>query len=78
MKEKLPLMSTTPVPTTSTAIAAEAAKDRDSIVGGNEPRENEVNLAGALGDQAEPDELGTGGSTETTPKMSARDVSVFY
>jgi phosphate transport system ATP-binding protein len=82
MKEKMPLTPMTPVPTPSAAIAADARRQGPSTV------EEEVMDAPGAGEQ-EP----VGGSLATprggssaqpdldsgrAPKMSARDVNVFY
>ena len=75
MKEKMPITPVEPVPFPSTATEAEANTDRAETIQKDSP------------DQAEPDGLPAGGpaparppgvDAAATPKMSARDVSVFY
>jgi phosphate transport system ATP-binding protein len=78
MKEKIPLTPVTPVPMPSTAIAAEAARDAEEIMGSDMPDDREptalpprIEIADD-GDDPGPD------PANSTPKMSAREVSVFY
>ena len=79
MKEKTPLMPTTPMPAPSAAIAADAKRRGPSTV------EEEIFPAGDLADEREPE----GGQPEAetslpepdpgrTPKMRADGISVFY
>ena len=79
MKEKMPLTSTTPVPTPSAAIAADAHREGPSTT--DDPLAAEVDVlppethvAVPAGDPADVAELDAG----RTPKMRARGVSVFY
>src|SRR5687767_3239803 len=89
MKEKMPLTSTTPVPTPSAAIAADAhregpsttedptpAKGRVARQGEGRPPETHIAMPAAEpGEETVPGvELDSG----RTPKMRARDVSVYY
>jgi len=79
MKEKMPLTSTTPVPTPSAAIAADAHREgpsttEDPLVSDEDAAPPETHIALPAGEPAEPPELDSG----RTPKMRARDVSVFY
>ena len=66
-KEQQPITPVTPVPFPSTAIAAEAARDEAETMPTDAP------VAGAADSAPEP-VLDSG----ATPKMSAREVSVFY
>ena len=71
MKEKMPLNSTTPVPAPSAAIAAEAAREepmRDDAL----PPEPQIALP------AEEPVLTPEPDPGRTPKMRARDISVYY
>ena len=97
MKEKMPLSSTTPVPTPSAAIAADANRrgpstaDEEALPGGHRSDEREP-VEGSLSEAAEP-LAATPGAVETpvpqamdaaepetgrSPKMRAREVSVYY
>ena len=73
MKEKMPITPVTPVPTPSTAIAAEAGRDDplapERVV--PEPAPALERWAIDSANEAEP-------TPGRTPKMSAKDVSVFY
>jgi phosphate transport system ATP-binding protein len=77
MKEKMPLTSTTPVPTPSAAIAADAHREEPPTTEEDElPPETHIALpVDEPGDEPEAvAELDSG----RTPKMRARDVSVYY
>ncbi len=71
MKEKMPLNSTTPVPFPSNAVAAEAHLDEPAAAGpdGTDAAPN-LDRAGASTPVTMPD--------EGRPKMTARDIHVFY
>jgi phosphate transport system ATP-binding protein len=76
MKEKIPLMPATPMPMPSTAIAAEAARDEQDVMGEDGPDQAEpaqplprVHLS----DRAEETQAAV-----KAAKMSARNVNVFY
>ena len=71
MKEKMPLNSTTPVPTTSAAIAAEAGRE-EPMRGDALPPEPQLALP------AEEPVLTPEPDPGRTPKMRARDISVYY
>ena len=77
MKEKMPLMSTTPIPTPSAAIAADAKQQGPSTTGDEGlPPEPEVEIA--VGEpEAEPDTAPEVQAGES-PKMRAHEVSVSY
>ncbi len=72
MKEKMPLNSTTPVPFPSNAIAAEANRDQSA----GDSAQPMTDLSPSL------DQSGSGTAialdTDRMPKMTARDVHVFY
>jgi phosphate transport system ATP-binding protein len=73
MKEKMPITPTTPVPTPSAAIAAEAKEDRTTELG--ELPEPAPALDHVQPSVTAPPEAHDAGREA---KMSARDVSVFY
>jgi phosphate transport system ATP-binding protein len=93
MKEKMPLNPVTPVPTPSVAIAADANRrgpstaDEEALPGGHrsderEPVEGSLSkaaepLAAAQSPAPQPTEL-IDPDTGRTPKMRAREVSVYY
>ena len=71
MKEKMPLNSTTPVPAPSAALAAEAGRE-EPMRGDALPPEPQIALpAEEPAPTPEPD-------PGRTPKMRARDISVYY
>ena len=72
MKEKMPLNPVTPVPFPSNAIAAEAG--RDDTLGNEAPPMTEVSPSLDQAGAAPAATLDPG----RTPKMTARDVHVFY
>ncbi len=75
MKEKMPITPVTPVPMTSTAIAAEAK--RGSTV--TEEAQPEPSALDRFSDSAAVDGPPAADAGDTRlPKMSAKDVSVFY
>jgi phosphate transport system ATP-binding protein len=76
MKEKMPLNSTTPVPTPSAAIAADAHRRGPSTTEPDVPPEARV----ALPVENDAGETAAGAERETgrPPKMRAQEVSVFY
>ena len=72
MKEKMPLMPVTPMPTPSAAIAADAAReDRDAPSGTD-------TVGGSLATTGAASSPSLALDSGRTPKMRARDVSVFY
>jgi phosphate transport system ATP-binding protein len=85
MKEKMPITPTTPVPTTSTAIAAEANRRGPSTADENAPEFRGHGAPHELdsGPMIPPQVVRTDDATEGVDagresKMSANDVSVFY
>ena len=77
MKEKMPITSTTPVPTPSAAIAAEAHESSASVAVEPKRAEPAATIDVSRQPNLEPSagqELDAG----REPKMSADDVSVFY
>ena len=74
MKEKMPITPVEPVPVPSTAIAAEAKRDAEETMGEGAPAEPERPAFAGDNDVEAPTPVAANG----TPKMSARDVSVFY
>jgi phosphate transport system ATP-binding protein len=89
MKEKMPIMPTTPAPTTSAAIAAEAEREGSPVTGGapdarkendmprdvQEPKLPNLSMAQLDNIQDTSDEQIEPGRM---PKMRANDVGVFY
>ena len=73
MKERMPLNPTVPAPAPSTAIAADAAQDQAETMPIDDQSEAEPTAVPTSKprDTAEPD-------TGRTPKMRAREISVFY
>jgi phosphate transport system ATP-binding protein len=78
-KEKQPILTNTTVPVPSVAIAADAERDQRETLGGDgtaDVEDGEVELPTAMAtDSAAP---ATDIDSGRSPKMSARDVSVFY
>ena len=76
--------SLNPNPVPSTAIAADAARDRRETLGESAPVEPPVPAVGGKGRTAGLDPHATGQTIDTTidrdstPKMKARDIHVFY
>ena len=84
MKQQTPISATSPVPISSTAIAAEAAADQRSVMGGDEPAEptGEVEVRPPASPSAPVIKVavdtGLEPVTDKMPKMQAHDVRVFY
>jgi phosphate transport system ATP-binding protein len=75
MKEKMPLNSTSPVPFPSNAIAAEA--NRDEVVG-DDKAQPMTDVSPSLDQAGSAPAPAPALDTGRTPKMTARDVHVFY
>jgi phosphate transport system ATP-binding protein len=82
MKEKMPLTPVTPMPTTSAAIAAESTRKGRSTTRKDVPTESDEPLAFPAIDVSHQanieEEQAQEVATRDEPKMSAREVNVFY
>ncbi len=84
MKEKTPLMPTTPMPTPSAAIAADAQRrgpstvEEEALPGGHLADEREPVGGSLVADDAPAPTAAPDPEAGRTPKMRAEGISVFY